>query len=305
VVVCIAYIFDQGHFLDESTTSISLRNKGLNYGLGFFEGIRAFWNDEHQQLYVFRLYDHYLRFFHSGRSIHMDIPFSPSKLAEWTLQLLRLNNVQEDTYIRPICFKGSNTLRPNLTDPYNRVMIYETVSHYLPQKELKVCISSWIRNGSNMIPPQSKTTGGYMNSALATAGAILNGYDEAIFLTEEGNVSEGPGENIFLVRNHQLITPPLSDDILAGITRETVMTLAENIFHLTVKEQSISRTELYSADEVFFTGTAIGIKPIIEIDRRMIGYGQEGEITKKIRELYDQITMGKHPNFMKYCTPVY
>jgi branched-chain amino acid aminotransferase len=166
-------------------------------------------------------------------------------------------------------------------------LIYCTqLKYYISKPALDVSVSSWTRMGSNMIPPQAKPTGGYLNSALASTEARLNGFDEAIFLTNEGNVSEGPGENIFIVKNNQLMTPPISDDILAGITRNTVMQLAHEL-RLPFFEKSLSRSELYSADEVFFTGTAIEIKPIIEIDHKKIGIGDEGPITKEIRSRYD------------------
>lgn len=300
------YIFDQGRFLNESEVSISVRNKGLNYGLGCFEGIRAFWNESQKQLFVFRLFDHYKRFHESGKSLNLPIPYSPMELFNWTIQLLKINNIRGDFYIRPICIKGENTLGPDLLDPFNRVMIYSTeLKHYIAKPALNVSVSSWARMGSNMIPPQAKPTGGYLNSALAVTEARLNGFDEAIFLTKEGNVSEGPGENIFIVKNKQLITPPISDDILAGITRDTVMQLAKHELGLPFFEKSLSRSELYSADEVFFTGTAIGIKPIIQIDRRIIGIGQEGPITKEIRSRYDNIVRGNNMNYLGYCTPVY
>jgi branched-chain amino acid aminotransferase len=299
------YVFDQGRILDESMVSISVRNKGLNYGLGCFEGIRAFWNESQNQLFIFRIYDHYKRFHDSGNSLHILIPYSSLELIHWTIQLLRQNNVREDVYIRPICFKGANTLSPDLLDPFNRVSIYCTKIEYMPKPALKVCVSSWNRSGNNMIPPQAKSTGNYLNSGLATSEASLNGFDEAIFLTDKGNVSEGPGENIFMVKNNKLITPPISDNILSGITRDTVMQIAKNELHLPVSEKSLARTELYSADEVFFTGTAIGIKPIINIDNRIIGKGSEGEVTKNIRFLYENIVRGNNPHYLGYCTPVY
>jgi branched-chain amino acid aminotransferase len=302
----ILYIFDQGRFLDESEVSVSVRNKGLNYGLGCFEGIRAFWNESQKQLFVFRLFDHYKRFHESGHSLNLIIPYSPMQLFYWTIQLLKINNVRQDVYIRPICIKGENTLSPDLTGPFNRVMIYCTyLKEYIPKPALNVSISSWSRMGSNMIPPQAKPTGGYLNAALASTEARLNGFDEAIFLTKEGNVSEGPGENIIILKNNQLMTPPISDDVLAGITRDTVMQLARHELQLPFFEKSLSRTELYSADEVFFTGTAIGIKPIIQIDRRIIGTGQEGPITKEIRSRYDYIVSGNNTDYLGYCTTVY
>ncbi|MBN8203119.1 branched-chain amino acid transaminase [Bacillus sp. NTK034] len=299
------YVFDQGEILDESKVSVSIRNKGLNYGLGCFEGIRAYWNEYQKQLFIFRIWDHYKRLNESGNSLHIQVPYTPIQLIKWTIQLLRQNNVREDVYIRPMCFKGANTLRPDLTDPFNRVTIYCTAFEYKPKPALKVCVSSWSRTGNNMIPPQAKSTGNYLNSGLATTDALLNGFDEAIFLTDEGNVSEGPGENIFIVKNNRLITPPISDNILAGITRDTVIQIAKNHLFLSVSEHSLSRTELYSADEVFFTGTAIEIKPIINIDHRKIGKGIEGDLTKKIRFHYENIVRGNNPHYLSYCTPVY
>ena len=299
------YVFDQGEILDESKVSVSIRNKGLNYGLGCFEGIRAFWNESQNQLFIFRIYDHYKRFQASGNSLHIHIPYTKIQLIHWTIQLLRQNNIREDVYIRPICFKGANTLRPDLIDSFNRVSIYCTELEYMPKPALKVGVSSWNRTGNNMIPPQAKSTGNYLNSGLATSEASLNGFDEAIFLNDKGNVSEGPGENIFIVKNNKLITPPISDNILAGITRDTVMQIAKNEIQLPVLEQSLSRTELYSADEVFFTGTAIGIKPIINIDNRIIGKASEGIITKNIRFLYENIVRGNNTNYLGYCSPVY
>jgi len=300
------YIFDQGMFIHESECFISVSNKGLNYGMGCFEGLRAFWNGEQQQLYVFRMMDHFKRFHHSGDSLNLPIPYSPNQLVHWTKQLLKINNVQEDMYIRPICLDGDNSLHPNTVNSFTRVLIYLVgLKSYISKATINVSVSSWYRIGNNIIPPQTKSTAGYLNSSLASTEAKLNGYDEAVFLTKDGNVSEGPGENIFIIKNHQLITPPISDNILAGITRDTVMHLVKHVLGLPIFERSLARTELYSADEVFFTGTAIGIKPIVQIDRRMIGNGSEGLITEQIRLLYDQIVRGNNPNYLGYCTPVY
>lgn len=299
------YIFDQGQFLNESDASVSVRNRALNYGLGCFEGIRAFWNDSQKQLFVFRLFDHYKRFHESGNSLKLNIPYSQSQLFYWTIQLLKINNLREDIYIRPLCIKGENSLQIDLLGSFNRVIIYCTqLKQYSSKPALNVNVSAWARTGSDMIPPQAKSTGGYLNSALASTEAKLNGADEAVFLTKEGHVSEGPGENIIIVKNKQLMTPPVSDDILAGITRDTIMHLAKHM-QLPFFEKSLSRAELYSADEVFFTGTAIGIKPIVQIDHRIIGTGQEGLITKEIRSRYDNIVRGNDMNYFGYCTPVY
>lgn len=300
------YIFDQGKFIHESEFSISVRNKGLNYGMGCFDGIRAFWNEDQQQLYVFRLPDHLQRLHHSGESINLIIPFTQMQLFHFTIRLLIMNNVREDMYIRPICIDAENSLHPDAVNSSTRLMIYlVSLKSYISAPTIKVSVSSWTRIGNNIIPPQTKSTAGYLNSSLASTEAKLNGFDEAIFLTKDGNVCEGPGENIFIVKNQQLITPPISDDILAGITRNTVMHIATQELRLPILERSLARTELYSADEVFFTGTAIGIKPIVNIDRRMIGNGSEGAVTQQIRLRYDQIVRGNNPQYLGYCTSVY
>ncbi|MFZ0369939.1 MAG: branched-chain amino acid transaminase [Halobacillus sp.] len=299
------YLFDVNRFVDERALTVSIKNKGLNYGLGCFEGIRGFWNEEQQQLFVFRLEDHLKRFHQSGKSLFIPIPYSVPDLTQIIRRLLVLNQEMTDVYIRPVCFKGSDTLRPNLSDPYNHLGIFTTVLDYKPKEALKTCISSWTRMGSNMIPPQVKPTGGYLNSALAINEAELNGFDEAIFLTKEGNISEGATENIFIVRDNQVLTPPVSDDILPGITRDTVCTILKNEFGIIVQEKSFTRVEVYEADEVFFTGTAIGIKPVIQVDRRMIRNGSVGSLTKQIQDIYDQIVRGKVKDYLDYCFPVY
>ncbi|QAS51161.1 branched-chain amino acid transaminase [Halobacillus litoralis] len=300
-----AYMFDIDRFVDERSLSVSVKNKGLNYGLGCIEGIRAFWNDREKQLFIFRLEEHLKRFHDSGKSLFINIPFSVEQLSHITKQLLLLNQVTQDVYIRPICFKGSNTLRPKLNGSFNHLAVYTDLSEYEPKPFLKVCISSWTRIGSNMIPPQAKPSAGYMNSALANNEAVMDGYDEAVFLTKEGNVSEAATANIFIVRRGEVLTPPMSDDILAGITRGTVAQILHEEMDIPVIEQSLARVELYEADEVFFTGTAIGIKPVVEIDRRVIGDGQIGPVTLKIQQIYNQIVRGEMPAYRDYCTSLY
>ncbi|MBM7552092.1 branched-chain amino acid transaminase [Thalassobacillus pellis] len=299
------YMFDNGRFIDERATTVNVKNKGLNYGLGCFEGIRGFWNEEQQQLFVFRLEDHLNRFHHSGRVLFIPIPYRVEELAEIIKQLLIINKVKQDVYIRPICFKGTNTLRPDLNDPFNHLAIYLVFTEYEPKPALRTCISSWTRIGSNMIPPQVKPTAGYLNSALAIHESDMNGFDEAIFLTAEGNVCEGAAENIFIVRGDFVVTPPISDDILPGITRDTAMQIAGKELGMTVVEQSFTRVEVYEADEVFFTGTAVGIKPVVEVDRRQIGDGEPGPVTTRIQRIYDQLVRREISIYESYTFPVY
>ncbi|WP_181349620.1 branched-chain-amino-acid transaminase [Thalassobacillus sp. CUG 92003] len=299
------YMFDIDRYVDDQITSVSVKNKGLNYGLGYLDGIRGFWNDNLKQLFVFRLDDHLRRFYKSGHSLQMPSPYSVDELTQITRELLILNEVYRDVYIRPICFKGSNTLRPDLIEPFNHLAIFNVFTEYEPKPVLRTCISSWTRVGSNMIPPQVKPTAGYLNSALAISEAEQNGFDEAIFLTDEGNVSEGATENIFIVQGRKVYTPPVSDDILPGITRDTVMQIITAELGLPVIVQSFTRIELYEADEVFFTGTAVGIKPVVEVDRRVIANGEPGPVTLEVLHIYNRMIRGELPGYRHYCFPVY
>lgn len=298
--------FYQGEFVKEDSIKISIRSKAFNYGLGCFEGIRAYWNEEKKQLYVFRLKEHYERLLQSCKALNIKIPFTIDELCNATVELLKRNNFKTTVYIRPVAYKSSENLSPSLYDNDNSFLIYcQPLERFIEKDAFRVCISSWRRISDNMIPARTKPTGGYLNSALASLEAALNGYDEAIFLTDDGKVCEGPGENIFIYKNGKLITPPASDNILEGITRDMVMKIAKNDMNIEVVERSISRTELYAADEVFFTGTAMEVAPVIEVDRRIVGNGKPGEIALKIREYLMNAAMGNIEKYIDMCTPVY
>lgn len=301
-----SYVFYQGEIVDEKAVSISIRCKAFNYGLGCFEGIRAYWDEESKQLYVFRLREHYERLLQSCKTLNINIPYSVDELCKYTVELLRKNNFNTTTYIRPVAFKGSDDISPTLFDDDNRILIYcQPLGSFAGKDAFKVAVSSWTRTGDNMLAPRTKATGGYINSALASLEAKQNGYDEAILLTSAGFVSEGPGENIFIVKKGKLITPPVSENILEGITRETVMLLAKEQLGMEVIERSIPRTELYSAEEAFFSGTAMEVTAIVEIDNRPVGSGKKGEICAKIRELFFGLTTCKNQKYSHFCTPVY
>ena len=302
-----SYVFYQGEIVNENEVSIDIRSKAFNYGLGCFEGIRAYWDDEEQQLYGFKLKEHYERLLQSCKALYMDIPYTAQELCDWTVDLLKKNNFKTTTYIRPVVYKGSTDLPPSLYgDDDNRVLIYcHPLDKYIETKGLRTAVSSWRRISDTMLPPRTKATAAYLNSALESLEVLQNGFDEAIFLTEQGNVCEGPGENIFLVKKGKLITPPVSDHILEGITRDVVMELAKNELNIEVVERSVARTELYNSDEVFFSGTAMEVTPVIEVDRRIVGTGEEGQVCKKLRELFFDITKGRNPKYAHYCTPVY
>lgn len=301
-----SFVFFNGEIVDEKDVSLSIRSKVVNYGLGCFEGIRAYWDDEKGQLYGFRLKEHYERLLESAKALNMDIPYTVQELCDVTVELLRKNNFKTTTYIRPVVYKGSESLMPTLFDDDNRLMIYcQPMGKYAGKSELRVAVSSWRRITDTMLPPRTKSTGAYLNSALASLEVLQNGYDEAIFLTHDGRVCEGPGENVFLVKKGKLVTPPLSDDILEGITRDTVMTLAREELGMEVVERSVSRTELYNAQEVFFSGTAMEVTAVVEVDNRKVGDGHEGPVCKKLKDMFFNITTGGNEKYREYLTPVY
>lgn len=301
-----SYVFYQGKIVDEKDVNISIRSKAFNYGLACFEGIRAYYNEESSQLYGFRFKEHYERFLQSCKTVNTIIPYTADELCEWTIELLKKNNFRTTTYIRPIAYKGSESVSPTINDDDNRIVIYcLPMGNFSGKNKLRVKVSSWARITNNMLPPRTKASAAYLNSGLASYEAFKSGYDEAVFLTKDGHVCEGPGENIFMVRKGKLITPPAYDDILEGITRDTVMTLAKDELGLEVVERSISRAELYAADEIFFSGTAMEVTPIYEVDDRLVGDGKNYEICRKIKDLFFDITACKNPKYAHYCTPVY
>ncbi|MDD3223189.1 MAG: branched-chain amino acid transaminase [Clostridium sp.] len=301
-----SYVVYNGEIVPESEVSVSIRSKAFNYGLGCFEGIRAYYSKEDDQLFAFRLADHYKRFKQSCKTLYIEIPYTVEELCNMTLKLLKKNNFKTTTYIRPVAYKGSEDLGPTLLDDDNRLVIYcQPLGSYTGKTELKVAVSSWERLQDNMLPPRVKPTAAYLNSALASLEVKRNGYDEALFLTNNGHLCEGPGENLFIFKKGKLITPPPSDNILEGITRETVMELAKNELHLDVVERSVTRTEMYAADEMFFSGTAMEVTAVVEVDDREIGTGKAGEVCNSIKDLFFDITTGKNPKYAKYCTPVY
>ena len=301
-----SYVFYDGKIIDEDNVNLSIRSKAFNYGLGCFEGIRAYWDEENKQLYAFRLKDHYDRFLNSCKVLYLKIPYNCEQLCNITIELLKKNNFKSTTYIRPVAYKGSNGLAPTLLDEDNRLAIYCTpLEKYAGKEELSVSVTSWQRISGNALPARTKATAAYLNSALASLEVLQNGFDEAIFLSDKGYICEGPGENIFMVKNGKLITPPPSDDILEGITRDTVMKLAKDEFGIDTVERSISRAEIYGADEVFFSGTAMEVTAVVNVDRRVIGSGKTGQITQKLKDTYMTITKGKNSKYANFCWPIY
>jgi branched-chain amino acid aminotransferase len=300
-------VFFNGRFQKYAETKIGLLTHALHYGTAVFEGIRAYWNEDHKQLYVLHSRPHYERLRASGKILLMDLQWSTDELVDVTLELLRMNNIREDAYIRPILYKSSEEIGVRLHGlSCSFAIIVVPLGPYVDvDSGISCCISSWTRIDDNMMPARAKITGVYVNSALAKTEAIQNGYDEAILLTMDGHVSEGTGENIFIVRDGEFITPPVSDNILEGITRKSVKILVRDELGATVIERPIDRTELYIADEVFLCGTAAQISPVTSIDKRLVGDGKVGPLTKKLQDLYFSAVKGYNLKYKDWIVSVY
>ena len=301
------YAFFQKQFVPLSEAKVGIMTHALHYGTACFDGIRGNWNPEQKQTYLFRPKDHYERLHQSCRILKINLPYSVDRLCQLTVELVEKNGYQEDVYIRPLAYKSSQTVGVRLHKLEDDFFVFVIpFGPYLDvDKGARCCVSSWRRVDDSMIPPRAKITGLYVNSALAKTEAWENGFDEAILLTQEGHVSEGSGENVFLVLQGKLVTPPSSDNILMGITRDTIIKLAKNELGLDTLERSIDRSELYIAEECFLTGTAAHVTPVIEIDHRKVGTGEIGEITQKLQQLFFDVIKGKNPKYLDWCTPVY
>ncbi len=301
----VAY-FD-GAFMPLGGANVNIATHGLHYGTGCFEGVRGYWNEDHQQLYVLKLREHVDRFFRSCRVLRIQPPFTQDEMHSITLEMLRLNNFRCDVYIRPIAFKSARTIKLTLSSLADSFAIFAFPFGLYAHRDggLNVCVSPWRRIDDNTIPARAKVTGSYINASLATEDAARGGYDEALMLTHNGNLSEASSANVFLVRHGKLITPSVADNILEGITREAVMELARVEMGLEVEERSVGRTEAYIADEVFLTGTGVQIEPIASIDGRPVGTGRPGPVTTQLQALYASAVHNEAARYADWCTPVY
>ncbi|MDY7039742.1 MAG: branched-chain amino acid transaminase [Chloroflexota bacterium] len=301
------HAFFKGKFVLIEEAKISVMTHALHYGTGCFEGIRAYWNEEDSQLYVFRMKEHYHRLMHSARILQIKLPYTVDELGDLTLELLRKEGCRQDAYIRPLAYKSSEGIGVRLHGLEDDLTIFAVpFGRYIECEEgARAGVSSWRRVDDNAIPARAKITGAYVNSALAKTDAQLSGYDEAIVLTQEGHVSEGSAENLFLVKDGRLLTPPVTENILEGITRATVMEIAREEMGLWTTERQIDRSELYTAEESFFCGTGVQIAAVVEIDHRPIGDGKIGPVVSQLRNLYFDIVRGKVSKYKKWCTPVY
>ncbi|MEJ2759025.1 MAG: branched-chain amino acid transaminase, partial [Anaerolineales bacterium] len=298
------YAYFEGKIVPYSEAKVGVATHALNYGTGAFGGVRAYWNEEEEQLFLFRPADHFKRFLNSARLLLMDLGVSIEELTQITVDLLRKEGLKQNMYVRPLAYKADEMIGVRLHDlrdaftifsiPFEQYVKHDTNAH--------VTISSWRRVDDNMIPARGKITGTYINSAFIKTDAAKSGFDEALVLNVDGHLSEGSAMNFFMVRDGQILTPPVTDNILEGITRRTVMELAKEELGIEVKERSIDRTEVYLADEIFLTGTAAQITAVGMVDHRPIGNGM-GPITTQVRPMFANFVRGKVAKYRQWNHP--
>lgn len=301
------FAYFEGKIVPYSEAKIGVMTHALNYGTAAFAGIRAYWNDKEEELFIFRPMDHFRRFLQSSQLLLMDVELTPEKLTEITVELLQKENHREDVYVRPLVYKSDELVGVRLHDlnsevtifsvPFGRYVTNDTGAH--------VTFSSWRRVDDNMIPARGKIAGAYVNTAFIKTDAVRAGFDEALVLNVDGHISEGSAENVFMVRDGVISTPKITDNILEGITRRTVIELAREELGYDIVERSIDRTEIYLCDEFFMTGTAAQVTAVTMVDHRPIGNGEMGPVTAQLRELYMDVVRGNLEKYRHWNKPVY
>lgn len=300
------YVFLDGKYLEEKDAKLPIKTHAFLYGTAVFEGIRAYYNPEDKQLYAFRMKEHFDRILRSAKVMHMKCPYTSEEMCEIGKEVLKKNQYRTDAYLRPNIFKSAQKIGTSLLDNPDSVLMFTVpLGDYIDTKKgLSVCVSNWRRSDDNAIPPRAKLSGNYVNSALIVTDAKLAGFDEAIVLSADGKVTEGSAMNLFIVQDGKLITTNTTDNILVGVTRNTIIELAQSIGIPTI-ERVVDRTELYVSDEAFYCGTGAQVSPITRIDNRNVGDGEVGPITKELQKLYFDVVKGKVDKYKKWCTPIY
>ena len=299
-------VYFNGRYMPMRDAHVGILTHALHYGTGVFEGIRAHWDEAQQELFILRSNEHYERWKQNCGILRIDIPLTPEELTAITLEILRRNAFRTNVYIRPLAYKCAERVGVSTDDQDAFAIVALPFGEYLPADNgIHAGVSSWRRIQDNAIPPRAKICGAYVNSAVASADARRSGFDEAILLNENGHVAEGTTCNIFMVRKGKLITPAVTENVLEGITRDCIMRLAAWELNLDTVERPINRSELYMCDELFFTGTAVGLAPVVRVDHRPVGNGTVGAITRRLRQLYFDATRGHLEVYRKWLTPVY
>lgn len=305
----IAYF--NGKFIPLRDVNINIMTHAFQYGTGVFEGIRSYWNESEKQMYIFRMKEHYERLVNNCKILMLEPYKSSDELCRITVELMQKNKPSCDMYIRPNVFKAGTIIGPSLLNkdrknPTALSICTLPMGEYVDiSKGLHVCVSSWTRVEDNAIPPRGKIQGSYVNTALAKSDALLCGFDDAIVLSSDGHVSEGSAMNLFLVRDGVLVTTPISENILEGVTRATIIEIAEKELGIKTEIRKIDRSELYICDELFFCGTGAQVSPITMVDHRTVGTGKIGTISKRLQDLYFDVVRGKDKRYRSWCTPVF
>ncbi len=301
------YAYFRGRIVPIEEAKVSVMTHALHYGTAVFGGLRAYWNADEQQLFIFRPLDHFERFLQSAALLRMNLGLTKEKATQILTDLLRAENFRQNCYIRPLAYKSTEMIGVRLHDVDDEFTMFSMpFGSYVDAEEgLHVCFSSWRRVDDNAIPARGKIAGAYANSSQAKSDAILSGYDEAIVLTQDGHISEGSAANVLIVRNGAIITPSSTSDVLEGIVLRSVLELARHELGIPVVERSIDRTELYVADEAMMCGTGMQIAAVTRVEHRNIGTGEMGDITRALRQAFFDVVNGRNPRYRHWLTPVY
>ncbi len=301
------FAFFEGKIVPIEDAKISVMTHAFNYGTGVFGGLRGYWNDDENQLFVFRPHDHFERLTQSASLLRINVPHSVPQLVEILNELLRTEGFRENVYIRPVAYKSTEMIGVRLHDVDDELTMFAMpFGRYVDKEEgLHVGFSAWRRVDDNAIPARGKITGAYANSALIKSDALLAGYDEALVLNEDGHLSESSAANLFIVRKGVVITPPIESNVLEGIVRRSLITLMRDELGLEVVERNVDRTEVYIADEMIMCGTGVQVAAVTRVEHRPIGSGQMGPITRKVRDLFFDVVRGRVDKYREWLTPVY
>ncbi len=298
------FVWFDGKYVPIQKAQVPITTHAIHYGTSIFEGIRAYWNEEN--LFVFRLKEHVKRFRRSGQFYDISLNFTDRQVSDAIRGICKKNNMKSSCYIRPFYFVGDYGINLHVTEkaPTHFAIFTFPFGDLFNKNGITAGVVSWKKFSDQSTPPQAKMGGNYLNSIIATQEAKRNGFDEAILLDHSGNVSEAPGENIFIVRDGKMITPPVSSSALEGITRDAIIKIGRDL-NIEVEEREIARSELAISDEIFLTGTAAEITPIISMNDKKIDNGKPGVITKKMMQEYANIVMNKNSNYSHWLTAVY
>jgi branched-chain amino acid aminotransferase len=302
-----SWVYFNGQFVRYHDARVGLVAHALHHGTACFEGIRAYWNPRREQLFLLQAAAHYDRLHRSARVLHMTLRESTDELVDLTLEVLRRNELRENAYIRPLLFKSGEQITPGMDGIEESFAIYTTPygKHADSTNGIRCMVSSWRRVSEQSVPLRAKITGVYINSALMKSEAVRHGYDEAISLTMDGHVCEGSVANLFLFKDGAFVTPPVSDDILEGVTRQLLIGLIRNELGIDVVERSIGRSELYTCRELLLCGTGAEVLPVVEVDQRQVGDGMVGPLSRRLMDSYLSAARGDAPAHLDWTLPVW